>query len=193
MYIHNSIEVTPSPSPPRCFSPLNAPPLPIRQSSSPLPTRQSSPLSTLSTASRPPSPTIPNVNLIEPTPDNSQKDEHTLTQLHPTPPNQELDATIVSDDLAAVPLPPQLSQGVSAADTILGPPNDEDQAAASASANLDSGTATPSSPRPTRRTRSKTPAPSLAVQEVSPRRTRSATKSRSTTPRPGSQREPTLD
>jgi hypothetical protein len=166
MNIHNAIDVDNSsprhPPSPRSFSPLN-------------PHQPSSPLSTLSAASLPPSPKIPNLNLIEPTPDNSQKEEQPSTQLLPTPssPNPILESSV---DVAAAALPTALP--------LTDPPpspTNEVQAAALPSANVHSPEPTCPSPR---RTRSRTPVPSLGVPAVSPRRTRSVTRSRSPTPRP---------
>ena len=96
--IHNAIDVDNSsprhPPSPKSFSPLN-------------PHQPSSPLSTLSAASVPPSPKIPNLNLIEPTPDNSQKEEQPSTQLLPTPssPNPILEPSV---NVAAAALPTAL-------------------------------------------------------------------------------------
>ena len=77
MNIHNAIHLENSPlqhpPSPRSFSPLNNPPVPSH--------KPSSPHSTLSVASLPPSPKIPNVNLIKLTPDNSQKEEQPSMQL----------------------------------------------------------------------------------------------------------------
>ena len=169
--IHNAISIENSPprhSPsPRSFSPLNNPPLPSHQ--------LSSPLSTLSAASVPPSPKIPSVNLIKPTPDNSQKKEQPSTQLVPTSPSPnpilEFSINIAAAALLTTLLVTEPSPS----------PTNEVQAVALPMANFDS----PEPPCPSpRRTRSRTPVPSLGVPDVSPHRTQSVTRSRSPTPRP---------
>ena len=188
MNIHSAIDLENSPArhppSPRSFSPLNN--LPLHQ--------PSSPLSTLSAASVPPSPKIPNVNLIEPTPDNSQKEEQTSTQLLPTPPspNPILEPSV---EVAAAAVPTSNSEEKPAADAlpVTEPPpspTNEVQAAALPSTNFHSPQPTCPSPR---RTRSRTLVPALEVPEVSPRRTRSVTRARSPTPRPRSKGNPTSD
>ena len=110
MNIHNAIDLENSPPwhPPltRLFSPPNNSPVPSHQ--------PSSPHSTLSAASVPPSPKIPNVNLIKLTPDNSQKEEQPSTQLLPTPPsaNPILEPSV---KVAAAAVPTSISEDIPAA------------------------------------------------------------------------------
>lgn len=112
-YEHPQDPVVPPPSPVRMTSPLASP--------TPTPPPPSPPLR-LTTAStsptRPPSPplagasvevidstiiiqysnVLPNINLIQPTPETSQKDQRPVTQLHPTPERPSGSALHVSAD-----------------------------------------------------------------------------------------------